>query len=357
VNGRGGADTFFLDDSGLLVNDRPISLNDVESVALNGKNGNDALIAPTIPPFDVTFNGAAGSDRIQAPEEANAWTVTGFRAGTLGDSILFTSVERLLGGGEADTLTGPNQNSVWRITGNNVGTVQGVRFIGFENLVGNNQNDVFVLANGRGMSGQIDGGAGRNTLNYFAYTTAVNVDLAAHTATNISGGIDNIRDVFGGARADVLIGDQFDNLLNGRAGNDTIDGADGNNILIGGGGNDDLAAGTGRDLLFGGNGKDTLTGGTGEDILFSGPTTFENKLTALDALGVLWSRENLDFATRIAMLRAGVVGVPKLNNRSARRDRIIDTLTGGENLDWHFGTLHGTVADTLVDWELGEETN
>ncbi|MBI2806879.1 MAG: hypothetical protein HYX68_18015 [Planctomycetes bacterium] len=357
VNGRGAANIFFLKSTGLLLNDRPIDLDSVESIVLNGRNGNDSLIVPTVPALDVTFNGNAGIDRIQGPERANAWALTGVGMGSVNNSIQFTGVERLLGGGDADTLTGPNQNNVWKITNNNAGKVSGVNFVGFENLVGGSQNDTFNLANGKGVTGQIDGGPGRNTLNYSAYTTPVNVNLTAQTAANLAGGIANIRDVLGGTNADILTGDSLDNLLSGRGGNDRIDGGAGNNILLGGGGNDSLTAGAGRDLLFGGIGQDTFTAGAGEDILFSGPTTFENNLTALDVLAAFWNRGDLDFATRVAQLRAGIPGLPRLNTQSAPPDTFIDTLTGGVDLDWYFARLTPPNTDVINDLEPEELTN
>jgi serralysin len=60
----------------------------------------------------------------------------------------------------------------------------------------------------------------------------------------------------GGSGSDTITGNQFDNHLDGRGGNDFLFGNDGNDTLLGGDGNDSLTGGA-RD--------DTLTGGVGND--------------------------------------------------------------------------------------------
>jgi Ca2+-binding RTX toxin-like protein len=229
-------------------------------------------------------------------------------------------MEGMIGGtSAADTLVGPNQNNTWSVASKNVGKVNSYTFSGVENLTGGAQNDNFVLTNGIGMGGHIDGGAGLNMLDYAAYTTAVNVNLATGAATNITGGISNISIVRGGSGNDILRGDN------------------GNNVLIGGVGNDTLIAGSGHDLLFGGLGADTLTGGTGESILFSGTTKLDSNLAAIDSLLAYWARTDLDFNTRVASLRSGsVAGVLALNAMNVINDTSVDTLNGGSGLDWFF---------------------
>jgi Ca2+-binding RTX toxin-like protein len=65
-----------------------------------------------------------------------------------------------------------------------------------------------------------------------------------------------IENANGGDMADLLIGNEGDNVLSGLAGNDS---------LLGGSGDDTLDGGAGRDRLDGGRGTDTLTGGTEAD--------------------------------------------------------------------------------------------
>ena len=65
-----------------------------------------------------------------------------------------------------------------------------------------------------------------------------------------------IENATGGNKADLLIGNEYDNVLTGGRGADT---------LLGGAGNDTLIGDKGADLLNGGRGNDTLTGGAGAD--------------------------------------------------------------------------------------------
>ncbi len=68
----------------------------------------------------------------------------------------------------------------------------------------------------------------------------------------------------------MLGGNEFDNRLVGRAGNDGLDGAAGNDRLDGNDGDDTLDGGDGDDQLFGGTGSDILDGGIGDDRLDGG---------------------------------------------------------------------------------------
>lgn len=65
-----------------------------------------------------------------------------------------------------------------------------------------------------------------------------------------------IEDANGGGKADLMIGNEGNNTLDGFAGNDT---------LLGGSGNDTLRGGEGNDRIDGGRGDDTLQGDIGAD--------------------------------------------------------------------------------------------
>ena len=64
-----------------------------------------------------------------------------------------------------------------------------------------------------------------------------------------------------------LQGDNGDNMLVGKLGNDTLSGNGGNDVLLGGAGNDSLSGGDDNDLLVGGAGVDYLDGGNGVDTV------------------------------------------------------------------------------------------
>ncbi len=249
--------------------------------------------------------------------------------------------EGMVGGSNIfDTLIGPNTANTWTVSTTNSGKVNAFTFSGVENLMGGSLNDNFVLGKSIGVSGHIDGGAGLNMLDYNAYTTAVTVNLATGTATNIAKGVSNISVVRGGTANDTLVGDA------------------GNDILIGGAGNDTLTAGGGRDLLFGGLGADTLNGGADQSILISGTTKFDTNLTMIDNLLAYWSRTDLDYATRVAALRAGsVTGISALNATNIVADTSSDKLNGGAGMDWYFATLSGTAKDTVANLTSGEFEN
>ena len=181
-------------------------------------------------------------------------TISGFAGNertTLGG---FDNISILLGGIAADTLVGANLANIWTISGINAGTLTGggnsLTFTSFENLIGGSANDKFVMQPNRSIV-TIDGGAGTNTLDYSAYTTNVNVNLAIGSATQVNdgraGGVTRIQNVIGGSADDVLVGDAQDNVLDGRAGNNFVVGAAGNDTLIASGGTNILVGGTGND--------------------------------------------------------------------------------------------------------------
>ena len=134
---------------------------------------------------------------------------------------------------------------------------------GDDSLTGGSGNDslaggpgldrFFAGSEGGGADGAdtIDGGADDDRYDASAVATAVNIDLAAGTATGADIGSDqlvSIEEAYGGG------------------GDDTLAGNDGRNILSGGAGNDSLLGAGGVDLLIGGKGADTLEGGAGLDV-------------------------------------------------------------------------------------------
>jgi len=78
------------------------------------------------------------------------------------------------------------------------------------------------------------------------------------------------RNVCFGLRA-TIIGDAWDNTLNGTPRDDVIKGLGGDDILSGKGGDDIICGGTGRDRLFGDGGHDLLFGERDGDDLDGGP--------------------------------------------------------------------------------------
>jgi Ca2+-binding RTX toxin-like protein len=82
-------------------------------------------------------------------------------------------------------------------------------------------------------------------------------------------GLENLR-FAKGSEADVGIGNELRNMIVGEQNDDFIDGKDGNDNLIGGGGDDEIHGGDGHDKLHGNDGADELWGGSGNDKLHGG---------------------------------------------------------------------------------------
>src|SRR5262249_13612982 len=172
---------------------------------------------------------------------------------------------------------------------------------------------------------RIDGGGGVNTLDYSAYTRGVVVNLPLQTATDVLGGIANIRNVTGGAGNDILVGDARANVLRG---------------------------GPGRDLLIGGLGADVLDGGADDDIVIGGWTDYDTNAAALDALLAAWAQP-LPYNQRIEnLMDIGVAypgGTAFLNKDRVHDDLAADLLPGGLGRDWFFRDPLQTGLDSILD--------
>jgi Ca2+-binding RTX toxin-like protein len=191
-------------------------------------------------------------------------------------------------------------------------------------ILGGEADDSFLIGSiAFDASIRIDGGGGTNTLDYSSVTQDVVVNLPLGTATGLTGGIGNVRNVIGGAGDDTLVGDAAGNTLRG---------------------------GPGRDLLIGGLGADLLDGGADDDILIGGTTAYDANPTALDAIMKEWTRTDLDvlgppgsYRARIDHLQSGgglngaYVLKSSKGNGTVFNDGLADVLTGGEGLDWFFG--------------------
>jgi uncharacterized protein (TIGR03118 family) len=141
-------------------------------------------------------------------------------------------------------------------------------------------------------------------------------------------------------------------IANGGAGNNSLSGGGGNNVLVGGTGNDMLFGGNGRDILIGGDGKDSLFGARGDDILISGHTSYDNDPASLLQLLDAWTGP-ISYNDRVAEIRAGANGVPKLDATTVFDDGVKDVLNGGQGIDWFFVA----VPDVIHNRRSDEQTN
>jgi Ca2+-binding RTX toxin-like protein len=271
-----------------------------------GGDGNDALIGGD---GDDTLDGGAGADiltggdgfdtasyadaaaavSIDLTKASSAWTgdargdvfssidqilLSNFNDLLIGDANANVvkggdGDDRIFGGGGDDGLSGGNGNDlVQGGDGNDV--LRGDGFVsgpGNDRLFGNAGDDVL---GGDGGSDALDGGAGADVLNggdgydtasYGDATSGVSIDLTAASSswTGDAKGDSLISiEAFDLTNfADIFRGDDADNTVISRGGDDQ---------LFGGGGNDRLIAGAGNDILSGGLGADVLAGEQGADI-------------------------------------------------------------------------------------------
>jgi Ca2+-binding RTX toxin-like protein len=243
-----------------------------------GEGGDDILLGGANEDY---FNGGAGADYLYgdagtdeasylgSDEAVRVSLLTGTGAGgdAAGDTLLL--VENLGGSSHDDTLTGDHaSNWLFGHLGND--TLSG---LGSDDTLWAGDNDDTLEGGSGGDS--IDGGEGVDTASYENSSEGVRVSLRDDTA---AGGdaegdtLDGIENLSGSAYADILWGDNGDNVLSGFSGrhlrNDGRDLIGDNDTLYGLEGADTLDGGTGADVLDGGEDADIMLGGSGNDAYF-----------------------------------------------------------------------------------------
>ncbi len=276
---------------------------------LNGGGGNDTLNGGS---GDDTINGGAGSDIIDG-----------------GDGIDTIDYSTSTGAISADLETG--------IT--NGGDATGDQIANIENIIGSDFNDSLTGDTGNNLivaslgADSITGGDGNDTVSYYEQilfgfnniTSGVSVDLSTGIATGLHAegdSLSGIENLVGTIYADLLTGDENDNVLDGKSGIDTILGNGGNDVIYldnkaelaladdgsgidtliydqdggtsttyhlddgnfenfvftdnnhhaiyGGSADNSISAGRGNNRLYGEDGNDILDGGDGNDRLYGG---------------------------------------------------------------------------------------
>jgi Ca2+-binding RTX toxin-like protein len=137
---------------------------------------------------------------------------------------------------------------------------------GNNTLKGSDGNDVFLVTDG-GFN-VIDGGSGRNGLDYHMLSTGVNVSLIAGITYTVGVLIDqykNIAVVVGTPYADHIVGDRDNNIFDGNDGDDYISGGGANDQITGGAGYNILFGDDGNDKFFLAEGSNKVHGGSGRD--------------------------------------------------------------------------------------------
>jgi Ca2+-binding RTX toxin-like protein len=243
---------------------------------MNGGDGNDYLDGGA--GNDAMDGGAGTFDSVNyynAQGPITASFATDSASGDGNDS--FTNVELVTGGPYADTLYGGGGNDWLSGNGGNDTIIGGN---GDEFLFGNDGND--TISGGDGMdflvpgSGidALDGGGGLDRAAYWDASGPITVSLVDGTATGDgTDTLSTIEGVHGSPYDDTITGNDADNFeLFGNDGNDTIYGRAGNDLLNGGNGDDTLYGEAGYDYLDGGPGTNTVDGGPDGDYCINGPT-------------------------------------------------------------------------------------
>ncbi|MGV6802332.1 MAG: beta strand repeat-containing protein, partial [bacterium] len=286
INGGAGADVVYGGDGDDIFNDTQfLAVSDNDTY--DGGDGNDTYVQdlPTVGasydlaagrsyaggnPRDIFINieniTAGGDASVYGDANDNILTVNG-----VGDNIIDgrDGNDTIFGYGGNDNLNGGNGSDVIH-GGDGNDIIDGG--VGTDILNGGDGDDIFNDTQFLAVSDNdiIDGGAGIDTYVQTVPTFGASYDLAA--GRSYAGGnprdtfisIENLTvggnsSVFGDGNANVLITvGSFDNVIEGRAGDDTI---------IANGGNDTINAGLGADIVDAGDGNDIIT-----DTEFLNPT-------------------------------------------------------------------------------------
>jgi Ca2+-binding RTX toxin-like protein len=262
--------------SGGVTGGTPSNAADV----INGSNGNDSLDGGG--GGDI-LDGGVGNDTLRGGDGSDVlfgWT---------GDDLLIgtgTGIDTLRGEAGNDSF---DLNSIanlvgWVIDGgtdtDTVDLIQGTLQLGTTlPFVDVEVLDIFFT--------QFLGTAGADSYDFRPFNTfSPGFNLPAELRSlNAGGGADTVF-TSNTDLTPLLLADQFYNLVNGEAGNDSLVGGSSFDSLSGGDDNDTLAGGGGADTLRGGSGADRLTGGDGNDLATGGAgnDTFIGTGTGRDSL-------------------------------------------------------------------------
>ena len=209
VSGGAGNDTL---DLSSYATPRNVTLTSLGTV--DGFNGTEASIGGEFKNINTLIGSALVGDTLTGLNASTTWNINAIShsLSALSHSLTFSNFELLNGGSGNDTFN-----------------LSGAQTFA---LNGNAGDDNFVFANNATLNGNINGGANTDTLDYSAYTTAVTVDLSTQIAHAVTGAVNGIENVNGGAGNDDITGDAGNNVLNGNGGNDTLIGGTGDDTYI-----------------------------------------------------------------------------------------------------------------------------
>jgi len=271
--------------------------------------------------------------------------------GDSGKNILTGGLSRdlLYGNEESDTLVGEAGNDTL-FGGDDDDSLDGGD--GADRFIGGAGDDT------------ITGGAGTDTVDYRNYdngTQGVNIDMHAGQGGTDNRGFtdlftDDIENLYGSSRDDIVVGSDGDNYIYAYEGNDSLDGGIGNDNLHGAQGNDSIFGNTGNDRLYGEDNNDILVGGEGDDTLDGGRDN--DTLEGGTGDDILDGNTGVDTAT-YENANAGVsVDLSLTVSQAVGADQGSDTLNNIENIDGSKfdDTLSGSVGRNSIFGNDGDDT-
>jgi uncharacterized repeat protein (TIGR01451 family) len=184
--GGDGADTFQIDPAGALSgqirgglgHDRityedfngPVGVT-LDASDLVGFSGASSALGRGFHGID-SLEGSSDLDTLTGLDADSLWTLALFQTYESGTRLLeFTGFEQLRGGLESD---------IFLLTGDDVGTITATLF-------GGEGDDSFILASATLLIGSLDGGPGRDLLDYAAFETSIGIRLIGADVNGYSG--------------------------------------------------------------------------------------------------------------------------------------------------------------------------
>jgi Ca2+-binding RTX toxin-like protein len=292
--------------------------------------------------LDYTNYGSAISATV-----TGAGSITGY-AGTATDIGGFDNITNLIGdSANDDTLTGADIANVWTLTAIDAGNLNAtMTFSDVEILVGGTNTDNFVLMNGAGVTGSINGTAGTaiDTMDYSNYASAVTVNFETDASTNVAN-FTAIENFVGSPQIDTLIGENNANvwtITGNNAGNvDTTTTFSAFENITGGTANDNIVF-TGNFTLGG-----VVDGQAGNDTLdYSAYVpTIDITLTGIGAVdGVAGDTASMNTFTNIDTI-IGTAGIDNITG--ANSDNVWKPIANNAGeIDLDAGSLTG-IADVV----------
>jgi hypothetical protein len=219
-----------------------------------GGAGNDTVQFANGGSLTGTIDGGVGSDTIIGDNTGRAFTVSGPNSGTV-STILggsFGNVENLTGGsandqftfngggtlagnidggGGTNSLTGDNTGRTYTINaanGGTIGVLLGGTFANIENLTAGSGNDTFQFVTPGSLAGNIDGGAGADTIvgDNTGRTFTLTGANTGTIGTILGGTFASVENLAGGSGGDTLVVQVAGSLtgsFDGKAGPDAVD--------------------------------------------------------------------------------------------------------------------------------------